>query len=159
MSDRVLSLLIYTSALGSCLVAGIFFAFSVFVMEALKRLPAAHGIAAMQSINVTVINPVFMLVFMGTAAVCVVLAILSLLNWGDPRSFNVLAGCLLYVIGCFGVTMIFNVPLNDALAAVQSDSAEGATVWNRYLTEWTNWNHVRTAASLAASVAFFAALR
>ncbi|WP_010496926.1 hypothetical protein [Paenibacillus elgii] len=51
--------LTYASALGSGLIAGLFFAFSTFVMSALARLPAEQGIAAMQSINVTVLNPLF----------------------------------------------------------------------------------------------------
>jgi hypothetical protein len=38
---------------------GVFFAFSSFVMAALRRLPAAQGIAAMQSIHVTAVTPVF----------------------------------------------------------------------------------------------------
>ena len=69
MSDRLLRVLTLISALGCGLVGGIFFAFSAFVMKALNRLPPAQGIAAMQSINVTVINPLFMTAFFGTAAV------------------------------------------------------------------------------------------
>ena len=63
------------AALGCGLMAGVFFAFSAFVMNALARLPAAAGIAAMQSINITVINPLFMTVFLGTAANCKLLCI------------------------------------------------------------------------------------
>ena len=69
-TDRLYFALKIFSALGCGLMAGTFFAFSVFVMSALARLPAPQGIAAMQSINITVINPVFMLVFMGTALTC-----------------------------------------------------------------------------------------
>jgi len=57
MFNNLLLALTLLSALGSGLIAGAFFAFSTFVMGALGRLPAAHGIAAMQSINVVVINP------------------------------------------------------------------------------------------------------
>ena len=62
---RVLTLI---WAVGAGLVASIFFAFSTFVMKALNRLPPAQGIAAMQFINVTVINPLFMTAFFGTRA-------------------------------------------------------------------------------------------
>ncbi|MEH2408541.1 anthrone oxygenase family protein [Nostoc sp.] len=61
------------SALGCGLIAGVFFAFSTFVMNALARLQPAQGITAMQSINITVINPLFMAVFLGTAAACILL--------------------------------------------------------------------------------------
>jgi hypothetical protein len=52
--------LVFVAAVGSGIVAGIFFAFSSFVMAALERIPPVQGIAAMNSINVTVINPSFM---------------------------------------------------------------------------------------------------
>ena len=69
-----------------------------------------------------------------------------------------LAGSLLYLIGTILVTMAFNVPLNNKLASVSANSAEGAAVWKRYLSAWTTWNDVRTAASLAASASFIMAL-
>ncbi|MBZ0149824.1 MAG: DUF1772 domain-containing protein [Pseudorhodoplanes sp.] len=156
--ERLLYIATFAAALGAGLVAGIFFAFSTFVMGALGRLPQAAGISAMQSINVVVINPVFLSVFMGTALLSVALTIAALIGWSSPKSLYVIAGSVLYVGGCFLVTMLCNVPLNNALAAVAPDSAEGAKLWARYLTEWTNWNHVRTAASLAASVFFILAL-
>ena len=72
------------AALGCGLVAGVFFAFSTFVMSALTRLQAAQGIAAMQSINITAINPPFMVALFGTAAACLLLAVSSLFNWHQP---------------------------------------------------------------------------
>jgi uncharacterized membrane protein len=58
----------------------------------------------------------------------------------------------------FVVTVAFNVPLNNSLAAVNSSSADGLSVWATYLRDWTMWNHVRTASSIGASVLFTAAL-
>ena len=77
-----------------------------------------------------------------------------------PNSFmHLLAGALLYLAGSFLVTIVFNVPRNDALAAVDPSSAAGTTLWASYLTAWTAWNHVRTAAALAAAAALSIALR
>ena len=59
----LIDILIFFAVLGSGLVAGIFFAFSSFVMRALGRLPYQQGSAAMKAINVTVINPLFFLAF------------------------------------------------------------------------------------------------
>jgi len=149
------------AALGAGLVAGIFYAFSTFVMRGLGRLPAEQGIAAMKSINVTVLNPLFFAAFFGTAVVCAVLGLWSLVSLfigREPGMLCALIGCLLYLIGVIGVTIWFNVPLNNALAAVAPQSAEGASLWARYLTVWTNWNHVRTVAPLVASALFIAAL-
>lgn len=150
MIDRLFFALTLVSALGCGLVAGIFFAFSAFVMKALARIPAAQGIAAMQSINVAVINPLFMAVFLGTGVGCLILAIASLSQWHKPSAVFHLTGSLLYLIGSILVTLAFNVPLNDALAALDPASADGATLWAGYVTGWTTWNHVRTAAALAA---------
>jgi uncharacterized membrane protein len=146
------------AALGCGLIAGVFFAFSTFVMKALAQQPPAQGIAAMQSINITVINPWFMTAFLGTAVACIFLAISSLLKWQEAGVVYLLVGCLLYLIGTFLVTIVFNVPLNDTLAKVKPESPESATVWASYLANWTFWNHIRTMAALAAAVAFILAL-
>ena len=105
MTSYVLFALTLLSALGSGLVAGAFFAFSAFVMGALGRLPAAHGIAAMQSINVVVINPWFLGVFVGTAAACALLVVAALLAWQEPGAMFLLAGALLYFAGTFLATI------------------------------------------------------
>jgi len=146
------------SALGCGLIAGVFFAFSSFVMSALGRLQPAQGIAAMQSINITVINQSFMMVFLGTAVACIFLAIFSLLKWNQPDAPYLLLGSLLCIIGTFWVTIVGNVPLNNALASAKPDSPEAAALWSKYLNDWTLWNHLRTAAALAAAVLLTIAL-
>jgi uncharacterized membrane protein len=69
-----------------------------------------------------------------------------------------LIGSLLYLVGTLGVTIVFNVPLNEALARVEPDSTEGVNLWASYLANWTIWNHIRTAAALAAAALFTIAL-
>lgn len=149
--EQSLFILKLFSALGCGLIAGVFFAFSTFVMKALAQQPPAQGIAVMQSISITVINPWFMTAFLGTAATCLFLVVSSLLKWHQSGAVYLLVGSLLYLIGTFLVTMVVNVPLNDALAIVKPDSAEGVSLWANYLTNWTFWNHVRTVAALAAA--------
>jgi uncharacterized membrane protein len=158
MTDGLLIALTFLAALGSGLIAGVFFAFSGFVMAALGRLPADQGVAAMQAINVAVLNPWFFVAFFGTAAVCAVLAVAALFRWNEAGAILLLAGSLLYLVGTIIVTLRLNVPLNNALAAAQPERAESAALWTRYRTEWTAWNHLRTAASLAAAAAFIGAL-
>jgi uncharacterized membrane protein len=146
------------SALGCGLMAGVFFAFSAFVMSALARLQPTQGIAAMQSINIAVINPLFMVVFLGTAAACIFLAVSSLLRWHQPGAAYLLLGSLLYLVGTVLVTIVCNVPLNEALARVEPGSTGSANLWVSYLANWTVWNHIRTAAALAAAAALTIAL-
>ena len=156
MIERPMFVLTFASALGSGLIAGAFFAFSTFVMQALAQLPPAQGIATMQSINIVVLNRWFLGVFVGTAVLCIAVGIAALV-WRPSGTAYLLAGSLLYVIGTFLVTMLFNVPRNNALAGVASNSVEGARLWSAYLVEWTMWNHVRTVAALAAMAALILA--
>lgn len=151
MLENLLPTLTLATALGSGLMAGVFFAFSAFVMTALSRLPPAQGIAAMQSINVGVLNPVFLGVFLGTAALSLLLAIASLMRWHQPGAAHLLTGCLLYLLGTFLVTAACNVPLNDVLARVDPATTEGTNVWASYLAKWKAWNHVRTLAALVGA--------
>jgi uncharacterized membrane protein len=146
------------TALGCGLVAGVFFAFSTFVMSALARLQPTQGITAMQSINITVINPLFMVAFFGTGVSCLLLAIYSLSKWHHPGVAYVLIGSLLYLVGTVLVTIMFNVPLNEALAKIKPDSIDGANLWASYLTNWTFWNHIRAIAAFVAAAAFTLAL-
>lgn len=157
--DQFIFGLTLTAALGCGLIAGVFFAFSAFVMKALARLPPGEGIAAMQSINVVVLRSSFMAVFLGTAALCVVALAWSLLRWRQPSALYLLAGAVLYLAGSLLVTIVFNVPRNDALAAVAPNDANGSARWVGYVASWTVWNHVRTAAALAAAASFSMALR
>lgn len=146
------------TALGCGLVGGVFFAFSTFVMNALARLQPREGIIAMQSINITAINPLFMVALFGTALACLVIAIASLSKLHQPGAVHLLVGSLLYLVGTILVTIAFNVPLNDALAIAKPDSTEGANLWARYLTDWTLWNHIRTIAAFAAAALLTLAL-
>ena len=127
-------------------------------MKVLGRLPPEQGIAAMQSINIVVLNPWFFTAFFGTAAVCVILAGYALFHWHLHAASYLLAGSVLYLAGVIVVTVAFNVPLNEALATVKPTSAAGAELWSRYLSVWTGWNHVRTATPLLAAAAFIMAL-
>ena len=145
------------AAVGSGVVGGFFLAFSVCVMRALGDLPPQQGIAAMRRINVVVINPWFMTAFLGTALVCVALAIATLLR-GSHATTLVLLAAALYVVGSFFVTMAFNVPRNNALDRADPTTADAERLWADYLVSWTRWNHVRTAASIAAAALLMLAL-
>ncbi len=156
--DRIVGLSTLGAALGAGLIAGTFFAFSSFVMPALARLPAADGVAAMQSINVTVISRAFMAVFLGTAALSAGLAVAAIVGWSRPGSALGLAGGLAYLAGTLGVTIAANVPRNDALSRLSPASSEAAAMWPRFVAEWTAYNHARALAALVASGLLIGAL-
>lgn len=152
MMDGALFALTLLAALGSGLIGGVFFAFSTFIMAALGRLPAPQGIAAMQTINVVVLNPWFLGVFFGTGVLCLLVGIAAAVAWPGPAGIWLIAGAAAYLAGTIGVTMACNVPLNNALAAVAPE--DGTEIWKRYLAHWTVWNHVRTACALLAAALF-----
>jgi uncharacterized membrane protein len=154
----MLKTLLLLVCIGAGVVGGVFFAFSTFVMKALVQLPAPQGIAAMQRINVVVLNPLFLGVFVGTAILAVICVFAGFFPWGELRSFLLLAAGVSYAVGSFCVTMMFNVPRNERLAHMGSESAEAAAYWPAYVREWLFWNHVRTAASVVSVACAAAAL-
>ncbi|MCB1754823.1 MAG: DUF1772 domain-containing protein [Gammaproteobacteria bacterium] len=144
--------------IGSLLVAGIFFAFSSFIMKALARLPSSEGIAAMQSINIVVINPTFLTVFIGTTAISLMLVIISIWAWGVPASPYFLIGGLLYVVGTFLVTGMGNVPLNNQLAEMNANDPRASDIWQLYLVKWTWLNTIRTICTAVAAMVILVGL-
>lgn len=157
MSDPTTALTL-AALLGTALAAGVFFAFSSFVMQGLDDAPTPAAVAAMQGINRKALTPVFMGALFGAALLCLALAALALANFENAPHRFALAGALLYLVGTISVTMRCNVPLNQALEGVDANGAGAAAAWRHYLTSWQRWNHLRTATSAAATAALAAAL-
>lgn len=158
MMPALVTALLWFGAIGCGLMAGVYFAFSAFVMTSLARLPPASGIAAMNAINADIVRSLFLPLLFGTTLAAAALAAVGVLHWGDPGATAMAAGGVVYVLGMFVVTMARNVPLNNALAAADPASATAAELWATYVRDWTWWNHVRTIASTVACGAFIAAL-
>jgi uncharacterized membrane protein len=146
-----------TSAIGAGVVGGVFFAFSTFVMPALRRVPPSTGISAMQSINRAAPTPLFMLALFGTGATCVALGVVSLTRLGEDGSVLTLVGSAVYLV-VIVTTAAYNVPRNDALDRIDPDAASSVATWQRYLSEWVAANHVRTVAGLASAALLTVAL-
>jgi uncharacterized membrane protein len=127
-------------------------------MKSLARQPQVSGMAAMQTISVVVFNPWFAMAFVGTPVACVLVVIYLLLHWRAAGSIYLLIRGALYLIGTLLVTVLCNVPKNDALAAVSLSAPGAAGLWSSYLSSWTAWNHVRTAAAWAAAALLTIAL-
>lgn len=139
------------TAMGCGLVAGVFFAFSSFVVQALAELSPVQGVAAMQSINRRAINPLFMLALFGTALACVGLAACAVRSWDGPAAVCLAAGGAVYLVGAILVTIVGNVPLNAGLAKLDPRTADATGYWRRFVRAWTAWNHVRAVAALVAT--------
>ena len=158
MMNSYLFVLSLLAALGCAMMAGVFFAFSAFVMKALARLPAQQGVAAMQAINVAAVTFAFMAALFGTAVGCGALAVWALFAWDEHFAPYLLLGSSLYLLGTILLTIAYHVPRNEALARVEPHSAEAESHWKRYLSGWTAWNHLRAATALAAAATLTIAL-
>lgn len=162
MSNRTVSLgsptLTLVAAVGAGIASGVFFAFSTFVMTALGRLPDREGLAAMQQINRAAPNPVFLVLWLGTALLCVALGISAVRRLGEPSAAWQLAGATLY-LAMMVLSFSYHIPHNDALGRLEPGAAGSADEWRSYLSSWTALNHVRTVVSGAGSVALVVAYR
>ena len=154
MAETVVRALLWFSAIGCGLIAGLYFAFSTFIVQALDRLGAERGAQAMNAINVRILRSLFMPLFLGTTLTSLALVAIGLAG-RVPGGPAMAAGGAIYVIGMFVVTLVFNVPLNNMLAAARDD--DGAA-WSLYFRRWMLWNHVRTLSSTLACIFFVAAI-
>jgi uncharacterized membrane protein len=140
------------AVLASGAVAGLFFGYWCSVMPALDQMPARTAIAVMRRINVVIVNPAFLLAFLGTPLLLGLAAATAW--WGAATQAAAwFAGAgLVYALGVFGITAGLNIPLNDALERLGDQPADPGTAWRSFATPWNRWNSVRTAASSATLV-------
>lgn len=159
MTGQPLRMLTLAATTGAGLVAGVLFAFSTFVMPALRRLPTADAVRSMQAINKAAPSSMlFMVALFGTAAVSLWLGVAAAASPDQPYRLLRIAGCALY-LATVVITAAYHVPHNDRLAMVDPLAGEAAALWRDYLSGWTWWNHVRTTTSLASAVALATVLR
>jgi uncharacterized membrane protein len=146
------------AALGCGLMAGLFYAFSAVVMPSLEQRPTSDGVRTMQTINVVIVNPLFMVIFVGTAAASLGLVVISLASPDRGAHVDAIVAGALYLIGAIVVTGVANIPRNDAIDALDPGRADATDVWLRFLSEWTAWNHVRTVSCITALILLLVAL-
>ncbi|MDJ0627743.1 MAG: DUF1772 domain-containing protein [Rhodobacter sp.] len=148
------------AVLAYALVGGVFLAFSDFIMRSLAHTGGVGGVEAMQVINREVFRWVFMTLFLGMAAVSLLIVGYSALYLGGASGTLILLAGLVYLIGCFAVTVFFNVPMNEALAGMDLSADATRDYWTgTYLPRWTTWNTVRTVAcAVSAAMLLFGLL-
>ncbi|MEO1238249.1 MAG: anthrone oxygenase family protein [Pseudomonadota bacterium] len=145
-------LLMQIAIIAYALVGGVFLAFSDFIMRSLALTGGHGGVEAMQVINREVFRWVFMALFLGMAAVSLVVAGYGAFAVTGPAGTLIMMAGLVYLVGTFGVTVFFNVPMNEALAGMEISSGATRDYWlQTYVPRWTFWNTVRTFASAASA--------
>lgn len=147
-----INLFLLSAALASGLIAGLFYSYSCSVNPGLGALSDANYLAAMQSINRAILNPVFFLSFMGTL---LLLPLSTYQHFGmGTRFYLLLAATLVYVIGTFGVTIAGNVPLNDALDKMNLTGASANELAAHRLKFEVPWNRLHTIRTYASVLSF-----
>lgn len=156
--QQTIDILLWFSVLAAGLMAGLYFAFSVFIMRALGEIEPAAGIAAMNAISRVILRSAFMPLFLASSAASLALAGIGVWRADEAGSIEMAAAGAIYLLGMVAVTILRNVPLNDALAAVDPAREDSDRIWQGYRNRWTRWNHVRTVASTVALVLFILAI-
>ncbi|MFN0092690.1 MAG: DUF1772 domain-containing protein [Acidimicrobiales bacterium] len=158
MPGRIVDHLTVATAIGCGISGGVFFAFSTFVMPALRALPHPTGMTAMQAMNRKAPNPLFMTALFGSALGCLTVAIAASVDLPERRAVYQLTAAAIYLAGVV-LTVAYHVPRNDALAAVRPDTVDSAQTWTRYAAAWTNANHLRALTSITAATLLTLAAR
>jgi uncharacterized membrane protein len=129
--------------------AGLFFAFTAAIMPGLRDVNDGAFAATMNSINRAILNPLFMLAFLGSLIAAGIATVLAFAGGESARGWVFGVAAAIYLVGVLGVTGAVNVPLNNALAANDDRAA--------FEARWVRFNTLRTVAGiLALSVALVA---
>ncbi len=151
----VIKIVLLFSILTSGLISGFFYAYSCSVNPGLGRLTDAGYLRAMQSINRAVLNPIFFITFIGT------LVLLPVATWlefrlvgATDRCYWLLTGSLLYFFGVFLITVMGNVPLNDALDKLNIDEATADDLKRQRKAFEHRWNRLHLIRTIANILAF-----
>ncbi|MEV6954782.1 anthrone oxygenase family protein [Streptomyces sp. NPDC051183] len=140
---RLVSLVAATVTTG--LMAGLFFAFDVSVMPALKRSDDRTFVAVMQRINVAIVNGWFLLAFLGALLFTGLALALHLPADGHDVLAPLIGAFVAYALA-LAVTGRVNIPLNNALEAAgpAERTADPAAVRQAFEKRWVPANRWRT---------------
>ena len=156
--QEVITATLWFAAISVGLMAGVYFAFSAFVMQALDAAGRPAGMAAMQSINRIIVRSLFLPLFFASSLACLLLAVFGVMIWGSAGACQMVIGGVIYLVGMLAVTAFANVPLNNALEAVDAAGAEAEAMWRRYMQRWLPWNHVRTVSCTVSLILMIGAI-
>jgi uncharacterized membrane protein len=152
MSSLLITVLLWAAALSSGLMAGVYFAFSGFIMKAFDKLETTQSVTAMNAVNEVILRSLFMPIFFGSSIISLILIVVGFIYWDEAEAGLVLIAGVVYLVGMFVCTVVFNVPLNNTLSRLDPTSDNAQQGWSHYLNNWTKWNHLRTVSSLVTCV-------
>ena len=145
------------ACVGAAVNAGVFLAFSFFVMPAVQDLPDAQGITAMQALNRIAVAP-FTLVGLGTAVLCLVVMVRGFRTWTAAGGRWMVVGAVVYLLAAIMLTFAANVPMSYTIDTLDPASADAQARWVDLSTQWVWSNHLRALGTLVAAAALATAL-
>lgn len=152
MLPTVLTIIVILAIILNALLAGLFFAFSIAIIPALRRVDDVTYVRSFRAINAAILNPGFLLVFCLAPVSGVAAAAVTVWAEGPGTAvwLTIAATCSVLT---FIITASVNVPLNSRLdrSAVDTE-AQRAEAREKFESRWNRWNHVRTLTSVGALV-------
>jgi len=145
--------LLGSSVVATGLMSGLWYGWAVSVIPGTRRIPDTAYVATMQNINKAIINPAFVIPFLGIPAILAGAAVVQFRTGDNRRGVLLTGAAATYIVGVLGVTVGGNVPLNDALDSFDLADSNEQSLANRrqsYETPWNRWHYLRTAANIGA---------
>ena len=152
------NIILLATATTTALIAGVLYTYSCAINAGLGKLPDADYLAAMQSINREILNPLFFMSFMGTL---LLLPVCTWVHYSKPvslRFYLLLGATLLYAFGVFGVTIGGNVPLNEALDGFNIHAASAEEIARQRVQFEMPWNRLHSIRTIANFIALILVL-
>lgn len=147
---RTATLVVATLATG--LMAGVFGIYALAIMPGLRTTDDRTFIGSFQAIDRAIVNPLFLLTFMGALVLSVLAAVLQIGGGRGSVLVWTAVAAVLYLAAVV-ITVAVHLPLNDALKAAgnPAEMADPAAVRADFHEErWVVWNLVRTVTSTVA---------
>jgi uncharacterized membrane protein len=144
-------LILFGAVFFLALMTGLFFNWANTITTGLARLPDRDYIHAMQVFNRSIQNPLFLVVFLGTAVLLPLSAGMQYAIPGRQRFYWLLAASLIYLTGVMAVTIFGNIPLNRLLEQFHLSQADAAAITAQrksFEAPWNRLNNLRTVCSV-----------
>ena len=147
--NRLLLPMSMLSLLSIGAIFGFFYAWVCSTMWGLDAIDPRLSIPAMQAMNASVRNPVFFPAFFLTPVILVTTAFIAARCQRKRSASLFAASAALYIAGALLITIMVNVPMNEAFAQVIVPTVRSVAleIWQAYSAPWQFWNTLRTVAS------------
>jgi len=141
------------------LVSGLLFGFAVVVMPGVAKLSDRDFLLAFKHMDGIIQNnqPLFILVWVGSILSVLVSAILGTMDLSGQEAVLLWIGCGWYLLGVQLPTIVFNIPLNNTIQALEIDKLNESELTNsrvNFEAKWNRWNDIRTINGIIAVSTF-----